>query len=93
MIISAACRGYVNGEYNIFPVMRHGDFFRWMKILHCQYDKNEIEQGFIVWDENQRIERFVSRQEAAKIAIENNQILPNMKESFNPNCLYSEDIY
>lgn len=93
MIISAACRAVVNGEENVFPIMRHGDFYRWMKMLHCQYNKAAVEQGFIDWDEEKRIEHFISRAEAAKIAKECNQILPHMREEFNPNCLYSEDIY
>lgn len=74
MIIKAACRATVNGEENIFPVMRHGDFFKWMKILHCQYDKTKVEQGFIDWDEVNRIEKFVSREEAYQIALENGQL-------------------
>ena len=93
MIISAACRTVVNDEENVFKVHRHGDFFLWMKQLHCNYDKSKVESGFIDWNEEKRIERFVSRAEAAKIAAECNQILPCMKEQFNPNCLYSEDIY
>ena len=91
MIISAACRATVNGIKNVFPVHRHADFFLWMKLLHCDYDKNEVEQGFIDW--NGAYERFVSREEAAKIAVECNQICRKGKMSFNPNCLYSEDIY
>ena len=91
MIISAAMRATVNGEENVFKIHRHGDFFLWMKQLHCDYDKSQVESGFIDWDMKQ--ERFVSRAEAAKIAEECNQILPRMKKEFNPNCLYSEDIY
>lgn len=93
MIISAACRAIVNGEENVFKVHRHGDFFLWMKQLHCVYDKSKVESGFIDWDENNRIERFVSRAEAAHIATINNQVLPHMLNNFNPNCLYSEDLY
>ena len=51
MIISAAVKATVNGEENVFPVMRHADFFLWMKLLHCQYDKASVEQGFIDWNE------------------------------------------
>jgi len=91
MIISAACRATVNGVKNVFPIHRHADFFLWMKLLHCNYDKNEVEQGFIDW--NGFEEQFVSREEAAKIAVEYNQILPQMQEDFNSHCLYSEDIY
>lgn len=91
MIISAAVKATVNNEENVFPVHRHANFFLWMKLLHCQYDKANVEQGFIDWDGSE--ERFVSRAEAAQIAIKCNQILPHMREEFNPNCLYSEDIY
>ena len=93
MIISAATRAIVNGELNIFKVHRHSDFYLWMKQLHCSYNKGEVEEGFIDWDKINRIERFVSRAESAKIAMKNNQILPRMKDNFNPNCLYSEDLY
>jgi len=93
MIISAAMRAVVNGELNIFKVHRHGDFYLWMKQLHCAYTKDEVEDGFIDWDETNRVERFVSRAEAAQIAIQNNQVLPHMMKDFNPNCLYSEDLY
>lgn len=90
MIISAAVRGTVNNEYNIFPVHRHADFFVWMKQLHCIYDKNEIEQGFIDWDEEKRIERFVSRAEAYQIALREGQL---KGPTDTPGELFSEDIY
>lgn len=91
-IISAAVRGTVNGEYNIFPVHRHADFFVWMKHLHCVYDKNEIEQGFLAY-RHPGVCEFVSREEAAKIAAECNQILTERRARFDPNCLYSEDCW
>ena len=90
MITSAACRAIVNGELNIFPVMRHADFFRWMKMLHCQYNKMEVEQGFIFWDEINYIEKFVSREEAYKIALNNGQLHGSTD---TPGILFSEDIY
>lgn len=86
MIISAACRGYVNNEYNIFPVHRHSDFFIWMKNLHCSYNKEDIEQGFIDY-EYPNTYKFVSRIQAAKIAFECNQIPLKKTE------LYSEDLW
>lgn len=91
MIISAAVRATVNGEKVIIPCHRHSNFFEIMKVLHCQYDKTNVEQGFIDWDMKQ--ERFVSRAEAAKIAEECGQILPRMRKEFNPNCCYSEDLW
>ena len=85
MIISAACRAKVNGELNIFPVHRHCDFYEWMKLLNCSYNKNEVEEGFINWDGNE--ERFVSRAEAGEIAFDCGQIPRIMKP------LFSEDLY
>lgn len=90
MIISAACRGYVNGEYNTFPVMRHGDFFLWMKLLHCKYNKAEIEQGFINWDMITKKEQFVSREKAYQIALSEGQL---KGPTDTPGTLFSEDIY
>ena len=75
MITSAACRAIIHGKPMVLRCHRHCDFFETMKLLDVAYDKSSVEQGFIDWDENQHIERFVSRQEAAKIAIKNNQIL------------------
>lgn len=89
MIISAAARGTVNGEYNIFPIHRHADFFVWMKHLHCVYDKNEIEQGFLNYVHPGLCE-FVSREKAYQIALHEGQL----KEPSNtPGELFSEDLY
>lgn len=82
MITSAACRAIVNEEEHVFPVHRHCDFFDWMHMLGCAYDKNKVEQGFI--DE---YDNFYTRQEAAKIAWESKQIDKPLK------TLYSEDLY
>ena len=90
MIKSAACRTTVNGEENVFPVMRHCDFFQWMKLLHCDYDKLKVEQGFIDWNEEKRIERFVSREEAYQIALREGQL---SGPTATPGQLFSEDIY
>lgn len=87
-IISAACKATVNGEKNVFPCHRHCDFYLWMKYLHCTYDKNEVETGFIAWDGVQ--ERFVNRHEAAQIALAANQII---SEDFDSETLYSEDLW
>lgn len=89
MIISAAVRANVNGEENIFPVHRHADFFLWMKLLHCQYDKANVEQGFIDWNELEQKREFVSRIEAFKRAQTANQI-PRWKE---PTELFSEMLW
>lgn len=84
-ILSAACRATVNGELNVFPVMRHCDFYEWMKLLHCEYNKSEVEQGFIAYDGTN--EYFVNRHEAAQIAFAAGQT----KELLD--TLYSEDLY
>lgn len=89
MIISAACRAIINGEKVIIPCHRHCDFFEIMKVLHCQYDKSSVEQGFIDWNELGRKEEFVSRVEAFKRAQWANQI-PKWKE---PTELFSEDLW
>ena len=89
MIISAACRATVNGEKNVFPVHRHCDFFRWMKLLHCDYKQSEVEQGFIAYDPVSRKEQFMNRAEAYIHARECGQI--PWKESITE--LYSEDLY
>ena len=89
MIISAACRAIVNGEKVIIPCHRHSNFFEIMKVLHCQYDKASVEQGFIDWDEFERKEEFVSRAEAFKRAQWANQI-PRWKE---PTELFSEMLW
>lgn len=89
MITSAACRATVNGEKVIIPCHRHSDFFEIMKVLHCQYDKASVEQGFIDWNELERKEEFVSRVEAFKRAQTANQI-PRWKE---PTELFSEDVW
>lgn len=89
MIISAACRAVVNGEKVIIPCHRHSNFFEIMKILHCQYDKANVEQGFIDWNEFEQKSEFVSRAEAFKRAQWANQI-PKWKE---PTELFSEDLW
>ena len=89
MIICAAVRSVVNGEKNVFKVHRHGDFFLWIKQLQCNYNKAEVESGFIDWDEVNRIERFVSREEAYQIAKQCRQIT----ETDTPGELFSEDLY
>jgi len=89
MIISAAVRAKVNGEENIFPVHRHADFFDWIKMLHCQYNKNEVEQGFIAYDPKTEKEEFVNRVDAWLHARECGQIKSN--EAIG--TLYSEDLY
>ena len=88
MIISAACRAVVNGEENVFKVHRHGDFFLWMKQLHCNYDKSKVESGFIDW--NMIEERFVSREEAYQIALREGQL---KGPTNTPGELFSEDLY
>lgn len=89
MIINAACKAVVNGEEHIFPVMRHGDFFLWMKYLHCDYDKSKVEQGFLDWDQLENKTEFVSREEAFERARAAGQV-----ESWKPpQPLYSEDLW
>ena len=89
MIVSAACKAVVNGEEHIFPVHRHGDFFLWMKYLHCDYDKSKVEQGFLDWNQLEKRTEFVSREEAFERARAAGQV-----ESWKPpQPLYSEDLW
>lgn len=89
MIISAAVRANVNGEKVIIPCHRHSNFFEIMKVLHCQYDKASVEQGFIDWNDVEKKEEFVSRVEAFKRAQAANQIPSSRKVTE----LFSEDIW
>lgn len=89
MITSAACRAIVNGTRQVFPVHRHPDFFLWMKMLQCDYDKNSVEQGFINWDRESKTQTFVNRKRAFEIAQACGQI-----DSKRPlQDLFSEDLY
>lgn len=90
MIISAAVRATVNGEKVIIPCHRHSNFFEIMKVLHCQYDKASVEQGFIDWNEREKIERFVSREEAYQIALHEGQL---KGPTNTPGELFSEDLW
>lgn len=89
MITAAAVKATVNGEEHVFPVHRHGDFYLWMKYLHCDYDKSKVEQGFLDWNQLEQKTEFVSRVEAFKRAQIANQI-PRWRE---PAELFSEEIY
>lgn len=89
MIISAACRAKVNGKWHNFPIHRHSDFFLWMKLLNCDYNKEEVIQGFLNWDRESATETFVDRVQAFKIAQSCGQIDKNLPVQ----PLYSEDLY
>ena len=89
MITSAACRGTINGTQMVIPVHRHCDFFEIMKLLHCKYNKEEVEQGFINWDPTTKTETFVDRIEAFKLA----QFYGQIPQNLPVQPLYSEDLY
>ena len=89
MITSAACRATVNGKRVTIRCHRHSDFFETMKLLCCDYDKSNVEQGFINWDRESRTETFVDRVRAFKIAQACGQI--DKKRPLQP--LYSEDLW
>ena len=89
MIISAACRAVINSnEVVVIRCNRHCDFFETMKLLHIDYDKNSVEQGFIDWDGKN--EHFVSRAQAYKIAIAEEQF---KYPTDTPGELFSENLY
>ena len=90
MIISAACRAIINSnEVVVIRCHRHCDFFETMKLLHINYNKNEVEQGFIAYDPKTRKEEFVNRVDAWLHARECGQIKSN--EAIG--TLYSEDLW
>ena len=90
MITSAACRvTLANGERVTLRCHRHCDVFETLKLLHVDYDKASVEQGFIDWDQLEEKEEFVSRVEAFKRAQTANQI-PRWKALTE---LFSEDLY
>ena len=89
MITAAAVKAVVNGEEHVFPVHRHGDFYLWMKYLHCDYDKSKVEQGFLDWNQLEQKAEFVSREEAFERARWAGQV-----EAWKPpQPLYSEDLW
>ena len=87
-IIAAAVRFPYGGKTVVWPLHRHADFFDIAKQMGFQYDKNEVEQGFIAWDGEK--EFFVNRVEARKIAIAAKQI-EETATSFKE--LFSEDLW
>lgn len=89
MITSAACRAKINGEEIIIPCHRHCNFFEIMKLLHCNYDKESVEQGFLAYDDTLREEWFLNRTEAYKHAMKCGQI----PQSDHITELFSEDLY
>ena len=89
MITSAAVRARINGELVTIPCHRHHQFFRIMKALHCDYDKNSVEQGFLYYDPMEEKELFVNREDAFRLAQKCGQI---DKEKAGK-TLFSEDIW
>lgn len=90
MITSAACRiTLANGERVTLRCHRHCDAFETLKLLHVDYDKASVEQGFIDWNPLEEKEEFVSRVEAFKRAQWAGQI-PKWKE---PTELFSETLW
>ena len=89
MITSAACRAVINGEKIIIPCHRHHDFFKIMVLLHCRYNKESVEQGFLAYDNTLREEWFLNRTEACKHAMVCGQI----PQSEYITELFSEDLY
>jgi hypothetical protein len=90
MITSAACRATINSnEIVVIRCHRHCDFFETMKLLHIDYDKSKVEQGFIAYDPKTRKEEFVNRVDAWLHARECGQI----KSNEIIGTLYSEDLW
>lgn len=75
----------------IIPCHRHAHVFQTLKTLgYNQAEYETIEQGFIDYDANKQEERFVTREEAKQIAIDNNQILDNNRFV---GTLFTEDLW
>jgi hypothetical protein len=71
---------------------RHGDVYHTIADLGFgRLDFKTIEQGFIDYDADKRIERFVTREEAKQIAIDNNQIISGDK--FLGHIIFTEDLW
>lgn len=87
-IIAAAINFYpVDSEYpQIACGKRHGDAFEIMYNHGIAYDKKTAVQGFLTDDF-----RFVDRYEAKKIAVEANQLITPIEETYA--ALYSEDVW
>lgn len=77
----------IQSGYVICGLRHHNCFYTNSLIYGEEYHKNKVEemQGFLTSNN-----RFVSRQEAASIAREANQIKGEFK---NMEILYSEDLY
>ena len=89
MITAAAVKAIVNGEEHVFPVHRYGDFYLWMKYLHCDYDKLKVEQGFLDWNKAEQKTEFVSREEAFERA----RLAGQVEAWKPPQPLYTEDLW
>jgi len=87
-IIAAAVRFPYGGKTVVWPLHRHCDFFDIAKQMGFQYDKNEVEQGFIASDGE--VEWFVDRMEAYCIAKQAQQITDT---EWDVAPLYSEDLW
>ena len=76
-----------NPDYPIiFTGKRHSDIFEKMFKMGIKYNKTTAVQGFIT-DDN----KFVDRIEAKKIAVENNQLIVPIEDTYFQ--LFSEDIW
>ena len=88
MIESAACRAIINNnETVVIKCHRHCDFYETMKLLHINYRKASVEQGFIDWDGHN--ETFLDRLEAFKKA----QVCGQIDKKMPLQELYSEMLW
>lgn len=91
LVVCAAVIGFIGLDKLEVIGLRHYDPFMRLQIKmleeNTKYKFNEAEQGFIT-----NKGRFVSRQEALKIAQANNQ-MRRYSSGKNPNMLFSEDLY
>ena len=88
-IVKAAVKFYdLDNDYApvIIEARRHCDAYELAAKLTINYDRNNTIDGFIT-----DTDEFVNRIEAKKIAVEANQLIVPIEETYNE--LYSEDVW
>ncbi len=66
--------------------IRHADILHNMYLLHIKHNKQKSIQGFIT-----NYNEFVDRYEAKEIAVEANQLIVPIEQTYNE--LFSEDVW
>ena len=88
-IVKAAVKFYdLDNDYApiIIEARRHCDAYELAAKLTMNYDRNNVVEGFVT-----DTDEFVNRIEAKKIAVDANQLIVPIEETYNE--LYSEDVW